>query len=145
MNRVTLFVAASLTLTLGSVAQAQEIAIQDAYARASSPVAKSGAAFMRIENQASTDDRLVGVRSDAAERVELHTHLMDTEGVMRMVEVEDGFAISAGQTRVLERGGDHVMFMGLRNPMEQGDMIEVVFVFENAGEVTHSIPVDLER
>src|SRR6056297_2135313 len=142
MNRVTLFVAASLAITLGSVAQAQELAIQVAYARASSPVAKSGAAFMRIENQASTDDRLVGVRSDAAERVELHTHLMDTEGVMRMVEVEDGFAISAGQTHVLERGGDHVMFMGLRNPMEQGDMIEVVFVFENAGEVTHSIPVD---
>lgn len=142
MTRI--FLAGAAACVFGSAAMA-EITITDPYARASMPGAPSGAAFMVIENSADTDDRLIDVRSDVAARVELHTHLADAQGVMRMREVEDGFVIPGKDRHLLGRGGDHVMFMGLTRTLEQGDTVAVTLVFENAGEIPVEIPVDLER
>lgn len=122
-----------------------KISIDDAYARASSPNARSGAAFLILKNAGDADDRLVAVASDAAERVELHTHISDADGVMRMVEVEDGIEIPAGGVAELMRGGDHVMFMGLTRPFLQGEAVSVTLTFEVAGDVAVEIPVDLDR
>ena len=121
------------------------IKVDDAYARSSGKTAKAGAAFMMIQNLGDADDRLVGASSDAAARVELHTHKVDENGVAKMVHVEEGFAIPAGETHMLKRGGDHVMFMGLTAPFEQGATVPVTLIFEKAGEVEIEIPVDLER
>ncbi|WP_127557986.1 copper chaperone PCu(A)C [Nioella ostreopsis] len=132
-------------LSFALPAFADGIMIHDPYARASAMMSQSGAAFMEIMNQTDTDDRLIAARSDVAQRVELHTHLEDDNGVMRMVEVEEGFAIPAGGSHALARGGDHVMFLGLNQPFEHGDEIEVTLVFEQAGEMTVTIPIDLER
>ncbi len=122
-----------------------KIMIDDAYARASGPTARAGAAFMTIMNMSDTDDRLIAASTTASERTELHTHLEDANGVMRMIEVEDGFAIPAGGMHMLKRGGDHVMMMGLKQPFEHGETITVTFTFENAGDMTVEIPIDLER
>jgi copper(I)-binding protein len=130
---------------LPALAMDGPIAVMDPYARVSSPVAKSGAAFMEIVNQSDTDDRLVSATSPAAARVELHTHIDDGDGVILMREVEDGFTIPAGETYSLARGGDHVMFMGLKDSWSQGDMVPVTLVFEQAGEINLEIPVDLDR
>ena len=132
-------------LSFALPAFADGIMIHDPYARASAAMSQSGAAFMEIMNQTDTDDRLIDARSDVAERVELHTHQEDANGVMRMVEVEEGFAIPAGGSHALARGGDHVMFLGLNQPFEHGDEIEVTLVFEQAGEMIVTIPIDLER
>ena len=136
--------AASFAALLATPALA-EIHIHDPFARVSSIMAQSGAAFMMIENHGDTDDRLVAAQSDVAQRVELHTHLEDDHGVMRMFEVEDGFAIPAGGAHGLERGGDHVMFMGLTRQLSHGDTVELTLTFENAGDLTLEVPVDLER
>ena len=132
-------------LTLGAAPALAEITVSDAYARASRPDAPTGAAFMVIENDGDEDDRLVGVSSDAAARVGLHTHIADEGGVMRMREAEDGFAIPAGGSHALARGGDHVMFMGLSQPFEPGTTVPVVLEFEKAGEIRVEIKVDLDR
>ena len=105
----------------------------------------SGAAFMQIMNHTGADDRLVDARSEVAERVELHTHLSDANGVMKMVHVEEGFAIPAGESHMLKRGGDHVMFLGLKESLHHGDVVSLTLVFEKAGEVSVEVPVDLER
>jgi len=140
----TLLIAGLAVLSLPGIASAQMI-IEDAYARASGPSAQSGAAFMVILNQSDTDDRVTGVTSDAAARVELHTHIEDENGVMRMRHVVDGFPIAAGESHTLARGGDHIMFMGLSQPWHQADTITVTLTFEHADPVELSIPVDLDR
>jgi len=134
------------TMTFVSAALADgAISIDDAYARSSGKTAKAGAAFMVISNEGRVDDRLIGARSEAAARVELHTHKINDEGVAQMLHVEEGFAIPAGEAHTLQRGGDHVMFMGLTQPFEQGAMVPVTLIFETAGAVEVEIPVDLER
>lgn len=127
------------------VLAADGVQVIDPYARASTAMSQSGAAFMRFENHSDTDRRLVGARSDVAERVELHTHSEDANGVMRMFEVEGGFLIPANGAYLLERGGDHLMFLGLSRPLEHGDDVTVTLVFEQGDEMDITIPVDLER
>jgi len=124
---------------------ADSIMVHDAYARSSGKSAKAGAAFMMLMNHGDADDRLIAVRSEAAARVELHTHKEDAAGVMKMMEVKEGFLIPAGGSHMLDRGGDHVMLMGLTEPFEHGDVITFTLVFETAGEMNVEIPIDLER
>ena len=107
-----------------------------------SPAGQSGAAFMRIQNTGSEDDRLIAARADIAQRVELHTHIIDDIGTMRMVEVEEGFAIPAGGEHLMERGGDHVMFLGLHEAPEPGTDIPLTLVFESGAEITLEVPVE---
>lgn len=127
------------------VASFAEIVITDPYARVSRPGAPSGAAFMIIENTGDTADRLISARSDVAQRVELHTHADMGDGVMKMAEVEEGFEIAPGSSHMLKRGGDHVMFMGLTETLDQGGEVTVTLVFEQAGEIALTVPVDNER
>jgi copper(I)-binding protein len=53
--------------------------------------------------------------------------------------------VPAGGMHMLKRGADHVMFMGLNAPMQQGDIVNVTLVFEKAGRIDVEIPVDLQR
>ncbi len=127
-----------------AAAFADGIELHDAYARAASPMAQSGAAFMVIHNHGGPDDRLIGAASPIAEKVELHTHEVDDAGVMRMIHVEEGFALPTDGEIIMERGGKHVMFMGLTESLEQGTIIPLTLIFETAGEMTFDIEVDLE-
>ncbi|MEL6621116.1 MAG: copper chaperone PCu(A)C, partial [Pseudomonadota bacterium] len=67
------------------------------------------------------------------------------DGIMKMQEIEGGIALPAGGTHHMMRGGDHVMLMGLTGPLEQGAEINVTLIFEQAGEVDVTIPIDNER
>ncbi|MCB2136020.1 MAG: copper chaperone PCu(A)C [Rhodobacteraceae bacterium] len=123
---------------------ADTITVSDAYARIL-PGAKAGAIFMVIDNSATADDRLTDATSDAAKRVELHTHKADASGVMQMLHVPEGFVIPAGGQHQLARGGDHVMLMGPTMGFKDGDTLNLTLSFENAGEVTVLVPVDNAR
>ena len=101
--------AAAVASLIAIPAFAGGITITDAYARSGSPAAKSGAAFMIIENAGAEDDLLIAAASDAAARVELHTHKETGDGVMQMMEVEEGFTIPAGGIHALMRGGAMVV------------------------------------
>ncbi|MCY3994691.1 MAG: copper chaperone PCu(A)C [Rhodobacter sp.] len=144
MSGTSALIAALLVWT-AAVPSLAEIAIESAYARAAGPSARVGAAFMTIRNDGEIDDRLISASSDASARVELHTHMVQGDGVMRMMEARQGFAVPAGGSHSLDRGGDHVMFMGLTEPWRQGDLVPVTLVFEVAGKVTLEIRVDMER
>jgi len=141
--RILATIAISTLVSLGS-AHAQNIQIEDAYARAASPVAKSGATFMHIMNIGDVDDRLIAVHTDVAMKPELHTHIMEG-GVAKMREVEGGFEILAGEATILERGGLHIMLMGLTRPLLHGEVITLTLIFEHSAELTIDVTVDNER
>lgn len=145
MSLKSTLLAALAATTLGLPALAQDIDVMDAYARSASPMAKTGAAFMLINNNGEIDDRLIDVRSPMGKLVQLHTHIENAEGVMKMTHVEEGFVVPAGDTLVLQRGGNHVMFMGLEKGFEMGDIVPLTLVFEHSGEVSIDVPVDPTR
>ena len=130
---------------LACPALAQGIEVHDAYAVQAMPGGPTAAAFMVIHNHGGPPDRLIDVRSDIAARTELHTHAADADGVMRMQRVEEGFDLPSDGEILLQRGGDHVMFMGLTEPLAEGQVIPVTLVFEAAGEVLVEVVVDPGR
>ena len=67
----------------------------DPYARAASPNAKAGAAFMMLRNDTGKDDTLIAARSEVARRVELHTHLEVSDGIMQMTQIKGGIPLMA--------------------------------------------------
>jgi len=127
------------------VASAGTISVDDAYVRTSSKLAKSAAAFMEIRNTSPRDDRLLDVKSEVAKKVELHTHIKGDDGVMKMRRVEDGFFISGNGVLKFERGGDHIMFMGLTQPFVDGEAISLTLIFETAGSIELEIPIHLKK
>lgn len=131
-------------LSLSTLPVAAEILVDSPYARSSSPAARVGAAFMVISNTGDVDDRLVSATTDSAKRVELHTHVI-TDGVAKMMEVEEGFVVPAHGEVLLQRGGYHVMMMGLTAPFIQGETVTLTLVFEHAGEMTLEVPIDSAR
>ena len=137
--------AAAVSALLSTAAFADGIMVQDSYVRTSRPNAPTAAAFMTLMNHGDSDDRLIDARSDIAKKVELHTHVDQGGGVMAMTQIEGGIPVAAGESHALARGGDHVMLMGLNTSLAQGDEVTVTLVFEKAGEVEVTIPVDNER
>ncbi len=123
--------AVALSLSLASAAQAVEVT--DAWARASAGMARAGAAFMTITNPGDTDDRVISASAPVSAVAELHTHIMDGD-VMRMRQVPD-IAVPAGERVVLQPGGQHVMFMKLDKPLEEGATFPLTLTFEKAGTV----------
>jgi copper(I)-binding protein len=137
--------AAFLALLLSAApALAQGIVIDEPYAITAVPGAPTGGAYMLIHNHGSAPDRLLGARSPVAAHVMLHTH-DEADGVMRMRPVEDGLEVPAHGELLLGRGGNHVMFMGITDPFEDGETIPLTLVFEQAGEIEVEVPVDLSR
>ena len=133
------------TLLMATSAFAEGLMVKDPYARAARPNAPTGAAFMTLMNHSDQDITLMGVSSDVAKRVELHAHIDNGEGVMQMSEIEGGITIPAGEMHMMNRGGDHVMMMGLTQSLVDGETFSVTFEFENGAEMVVEIPVDNAR
>ncbi|GLS85551.1 hypothetical protein GCM10010873_05240 [Cypionkella aquatica] len=141
--RLTSLIAAAILCAAPAFAH-DGVHIENPYARANGGIGATGAIFFEIINHADVDDRLIGVASDIAEKVEMHTHT-ESNGVMSMDAVPEGFAVAALQAHALQRGGDHIMLMGLRKALKNGDSIPLTLTFEHAGEVKLDVPVDNAR
>lgn len=138
----TLTFAAIAALIPFAAAAEGALNVTDAYARGANPMA--GAAFMTIENHGDADCQMIGAASDVAKMVELHTH-KEEDGVMKMMRVDEGFTIPAHGSHALARGGDHVMFMGLHQPFENGQIVPVTLDFGDCGTLSLEVTVDNDR
>ncbi len=117
-----------------------DLEIHGSWARPRLGRAANSAAYFKIVNTGSADDRLNMATSDAAGAVELHEVIEDGD-VMRMRPISGGIAIPAGETVALKPGGLHVMLLDLQAPFEAGDSFALTLDFETAGPVTLEVPV----
>ena len=114
--------------------------IDHPWTRASLGGTKTGAVYMTVTNDGTTDARLIAAHTDLAKKVELHTNI-DTDGVMKMQQVE-AIEIPAGETTKIAPGGFHIMLMGLKETFKKGDSFPVTLVFDKAGKTTVEVTVE---
>lgn len=96
--------------------------------------------LVRIVNNGSSDERLLGGSTPVAGTIEIHEMKMDGD-VMSMAPVESGLTIAAGQSVDMGTDGYHVMLIGLRQDLRDGDSFELTLDFEHAGSVVVTVPV----
>jgi copper(I)-binding protein len=142
MKRVAAILRAGLVgaavLLVGGIAAAETysaggLQIVNPWARATPKGAKVGAGYLTITNKGTESDRLIGGSAVPASRFELHTTVTEN-GVGRMRRI-DGLEIKPGETVAFRPGGMHVMFVGLKQPLSQGQTVKGTLVFERAGTI----------
>ena len=134
------------------------VRVENPYAYATSKVQKNGAVFMTIhykhhyeseEDKAGSEHgplKIINAESDVAERVELHTHVMDGD-MMMMREVEH-YEIPHDGSVTLEPMGHHIMLMGLKQPLKAGESFPVTLHLDDGQKRTYDVliknPGDVE-
>jgi copper(I)-binding protein len=139
-----LIAAAILVMGAASAAghefKAGAVTVVHPWARATVAGSTTGAVFLEIKNAPGRADRLLGGKTDAAEKVEIHQHGME-KGTAKMRSVP-GVGIPAGKSIVLGPHGYHVMLIGLKSPLKEGDTLPLTLRFERSGEVAIEASVE---
>jgi len=110
------------------------LVIEAPWARATPGGARVGGGYLKITNTGAETERLLGGSLPIAAAVEVHQMSM-SDGVMQMRKLEAGLEIKPGQTVELKPGGYHLMFTGLRQALQQGQVVKGTLQFEKAGSV----------
>lgn len=137
----TLVLCAVLLLNVFSMAAvaAEYLDIEDIWLRESVPGSENGAAFGVFANPSDQDIVIVGVDSDAADRVEIHQHVA-RGNEMRMEEIE-ALPVAAGEKVTLQPGGYHIMLFALADLLKIGDEYNMTIYLSNGDQVTVKVPV----
>ena len=142
-----LVVAATFTIAWAAVAlefEAGPLKIDQPWARPTIGSATNTAAYMKLSNAGDGADTLLAAKTNVAEKVSLHESRMDGD-VMRMVPLPEGIEIPAHGSAELKPLGMHVMLMGLRQPLKNGEAIPMTLVFERQGEVAIDVEVGVPK
>ncbi|WP_066374249.1 copper chaperone PCu(A)C [Herbidospora mongoliensis] len=96
--------------------------------------AKKGmtAAFGTLVNNSGADITVVSGASPLSPMIELH-EVVESDGKMVMQPKKGGFVIPAGGTHELTPGGDHIMIMDAKQPVEPGAEIPFTLTLADGG------------
>lgn len=100
----------------------------------------NGAVYMVLHNHSSKADELVGAASDVAQTVELHKSEVNDQGVMVMLK-QDSIPLSANGEVIMEPGGYHIMLIGLKRDLKEGDTFKVTLKFKSSPDLTLDVAV----
>ncbi|MGW6617484.1 copper chaperone PCu(A)C [Streptomyces erythrochromogenes] len=96
---------------------------------------KMAGGFMVIKNDSGTADKLTGATSSLSDDLQIH----ETKD-QKMQQVQSMDVPANGELK-LERGGNHIMFMGIKSTPKVGDKVTVELRFEKAGSVKVELDV----
>ena len=115
------------------------VKVHEPFVRLMPPTQPNTGAFMVLENTGKKDLDLVSAESDVSRVVELHDHMM-VDGMMRMREIEK-VTIPAGKRAELKPGSLHVMLIGLHQPLQEGQIVDITLVFDDGSRQMIQAPV----
>lgn len=124
-------------LATAALAQSGTINVTDVWARASN--VSTGAVYMTIANSGSTDDRLIATQSPVAKTVQMHTEI-DDHGIMKMRPLQS-IDVKANGKATLAPGGMHLMLIGLKHRLKNGQTFPLTLTFEKAGKIDVTVAV----
>jgi copper(I)-binding protein len=141
MKKIALLIAliSGITIPSNSVFHEGEdhkhgLEISQPWARQTGNRTISAAIYLNIANKGDFLDQLMDVKSDAAERVQIHQSI-EEDGIMRMNHIQ-ALPIAPRENLTFEPGSYHIMLTRLRAPLKEGDVFPVTLSFEKAGDVT---------
>jgi periplasmic copper chaperone A len=97
--------------------------------------------FMKIANNGTEDDRLVGATADISSKVILCD--VKREGdALKMVVLPDGIPIPAGATVELNSKSFHIMFLNVKSPPVPNTEFRGTLTFEKTGTLQLDFEVE---
>ncbi len=124
-----------------------EISIKHPYSTPSVPGSKNGVVYFKnIKNSGKEIDQLLSAKTQVADRVEIHE--MKMAGDVMKMRTLSSIHIPAGAEVSFAKGnpnGYHLMLLGLKNPLKDGDKFPVLLTFKKAGEVEVEVWVQVPK
>jgi copper(I)-binding protein len=93
------------------------------------------AGFLTVQNSGGGADKLTSVTSDISDDITIH------ESKNQKMQEVKAFDVPADGELDLERGGNHIMFMKLKQKPKQGEKVAVELRFEKSGPIKVELPV----
>ena len=119
------------TLLAALPAFAGGLTVTNAWSRTTPPGVTVGVVYFTLKNDTGKSDRLLKISSPIAAKVQVHrTEIQDGMARMREVAV---LHVDANQSVEFAPNGMHVMLMGLKEPLVEGQKFELEMLFEVAG------------
>jgi periplasmic copper chaperone A len=118
---------------------AKSIVIDHPWARATPAGAKTGAAYMTLINNGGSGDRLLAAKTPVADAVQFHS-VSEENGVSRMREMR-AVEVPPGGKVTFSPGGMHIMVVGLKQPLKEGQTFPLSLTFEKAGKVEVTVSI----
>jgi copper(I)-binding protein len=100
-----------------------EVTVTDATVRLLPPGVPNTAAYFSIQNSSDTDQILIGASADFATKAEIHNHIL-VDDMMRMQQQSE-VVIKPRETLQFAPGGLHIMLFGLKQPLLEGQSVEI--------------------
>lgn len=99
------------------------------------------AVFGTVVNDSDAPVAIVGGSSPAANAVQVHTMAKQPDGSMKMTQKKGGLTVPAGGSSALAPGGDHIMLLGLKAPLTNGEDVSIVMVTADGARLEWTVPV----
>ena len=115
------------------------ISVVEPYIRAMPPGQAVTAMFLNLNNTSADSHALIKAESDASKNVELHQHKMQ-DGMMKMGQVAE-IELTPNKSTALKPGGYHIMLIGLKNDLAEGQNVDVNLVFKDGSSIKIQAPV----
>ncbi len=123
-----------------SVAHASEVMVKEFWGKAPIGQMPMAAAYGVIKNDTDKDVYIVSVSTPEAKSAEIHTHVHDEHGVVRMRPLSE-LRVPAKGEAVLKPGGDHFMIFDVSSDWAAGKKASL-FLETKAGEfLTASVQI----
>lgn len=135
-----MLLAACLVQVIAWAAVNPQIQVRNGYVRGLPPGTANTSAYMTLINNSDVAMVLTGASTPAANSVSIHKTVRRQGGVMAMEHVMAATLPPRGQLE-LKTGGMHLMLMGLKKPLRDGNSVKVTLQFEGGDTLTLNLPV----
>jgi len=135
-----LLLALFLVPTLALAAASPGVEVRNGYVRGLPPGTVNTSAYMTLVNNTEETLVLTGATTPAANNVMIHTTVRRQGGMMSMEHVMSAEIPAHGQLK-LATGGMHLMLMGMKRQLRDGNTVKMTLQFEGGESVAIELPV----
>lgn len=144
MYRTLAALITSLFLLNPAMAGAEEeghdaLHVAHGWARASLGQNPNSVAYVTLHNKTDLSDTLLAISCADAAKCSLHTHV--TKDNVSSMEAVGTLEVPAGAHVEFKPGSYHIMMFDLKAPLAAEGQTELTFTFQNAGDITTTMPV----
>lgn len=110
------------------------ISLNHIWARATPLGSNVGVSYLEISVNKGSSDTLLSATSPLAAKVEIHSHTQEDEVIkMRFLEK---LPLTEGQKIIFQPSGLHLMLIGLKKQLKEGERLPLTLLFEKTGPIT---------
>lgn len=114
------------------------VVLTDGQVRAMPPSVPNTAAYLTLENHGPAIN-LIAVDADFVKEAQLHT-VIEEGGMVKMRQVES-FPIPQHGKLTLSESGQHIMLLGLKQPLVAGKPVQLTLKFDDGSQLPVSLMV----